>query len=891
MQTTNSFDQFASATELEAYLVEKAKQQYGDLFGQKTGGFYYGYPEFVDAVPLAAPTIDVASGSASKVSSTNTQVDGVDEADLVETDGRFIYQVNGQLLTIVDAQDESDLTIASQFSLGPWIDADDSVWPADTAANSRIALQSTYLADGTRLINGMYLQGDRLTVISSEWLFYPAAGDAIYPYWGYPGNSEVEVTVFDVTDPTDVSVVESSTLEGSLVSSRALGDDVFVVTSNDFQLPPPKILPTSDSESTLSNGASLTNGQAVADIAIYPPYPPQIGTYETEAEYLDRIKGQILDLGLPNVETVDGAGKQVDSGLLTDVTDIYKPLDDRAWQLTTVSTFDVGDDDLGVDASTSIPTDWVGQTYVSADYLYLIRETYQKGKIYTDILQFDLEDSELVAQGQVPGHIDSQFSVDEHDGFLRVTTTTGFGNKSGNNLYVLKKKGASLDVVGEVENLAPGEQIFSTRFQGDYGFVVTFRQVDPLFTFDLSNPRSPKVMGELKIPGFSEYLQVIEDGNRTLLLGVGRDADPTTGRAEALKVSLFDVTDLDNPQEVDSYIFEGDFTSSEALWDHHAITYSPEHKLLAIPTNSYSYDDFSDQSNLHVFRVDGRQGLTSLGEVDHGGDDWINRSLYIDDTLFAVSNQQISAHRIPTLDTLSEVKWSGNGVGVNIFAPSVASTLAGGERDDSIVGSAGKDVLMGKEGHDRIQGGAGDDRINGDDGEDRLSGGQGNDLIKGGAGDDVLLGKRGNDRLLGGSGNDQLVGGAGKDRLNGGAGSDVLSGGRRSDRFIFKKLKDSVLSGYDVITDLVIGKDKIDGAYKVSAEDVLQLGDIDDLTRAELKSVLTRSTFVRKGAATFTVNNQTFLALNNNVAGFQPKRDAIIRLSGFTGDLADLKIV
>ncbi|MEB3230171.1 MAG: beta-propeller domain-containing protein [Leptolyngbyaceae bacterium] len=879
---STSFEQFASAVALKTYLIEQAVSQYADLFGRDSAEVYYNYPidDFIDipvvmpveagepvAVPDAAPSPppspDADSGSDAvgdnprDFSETNTQVEGVDEADLVETDSEFIYQVNGQLLTVVDARDARQLAIAAQFSLAPFFDADPLLPPDQSVSDLRIGIPIT---DSWSEINGMYLQGDRLTVIASGYAptdYFSTdvtLTDALYGY--YDGTPTVQVTVFDITDPTNLNLVETSTLEGWLVTSRAIGNEVFVVTNNNFSLPAPIIKAN--------------------------------GFYETQAEYRDRIHSIALDLALPNVATVDGTGQSITNGLLTDVTDIYSPLDPDPWQLTTISTFDVGNERLGVDAATGIPTDWVREVFVSANALYLLKEDYE-AETLTEIVKVDLDTGDWVAQGQVPGAIDNQFSVDEHGGFLRITTTSGFWNDTSNNVYILEQQDADLNIVGRLENIAPGEQIFSTRFRGDYGFMVTFEQVDPLFTLDLSDPRNPRLIGELKVPGFSEYLQVIEQDGRTLLLGVGQDADPETGIAGALKISLFDVTDLANPQEIDSYIFAGDFTSSEALWNHRAITYSPRHNLLAIPVETYDFTTFSYTTTLQVFQVDGNGGLTNLGQLVHD-DAWINRSLYIDDILFAVSGQQISAHLIPTLEDLSDITWSGQGIGLTLTSPAADTQLQGGERDDRLIGNLGQDVLSGGLGVDQLWGGDGPDRLQGDGENDRLYGDRGHDRLRGDAGNDLLVGGEGGDRLTGGKGNDQLVGGAGRDYLHGGKGADVISGGGKGDRFIFRKPIDSPMANYDHIIDLAIGRDEINSRWAIAADELLQLGSIEDFTRSSIRAVLTHAQFTSRGAATFTIGEQTFLALNDPRAGFQANRDAVINITGFTGSLEELSI-
>ncbi len=666
MDTHNQFDQFASAAAMEAYLIDKAKEQYADFFGQESGGYYY--YDYGDDLLFRdfALTADSEIANASS-DTTNTQVAGVDEADLIETDGEFLYQVNGQTLTILDAADPADLEIASQVTITPpWEVANDSAGNSSANTTGSIFPVEPFFpiggpVGGWNNIDGMYLQGDRLTVISTGWA--PAKsvgegqGDEPFFDWLPAGQSQVQVTVLDVTNPEEVSLLETSLLEGRLISSRAIGDEVVVVTSNGFRLPAPLVI--EDEEQSAQSQTNQASSQALS-LSLLPYYPWTSGTYETQEAYLERVQGQVLDLGLPNVRSLNGDGEVVESGLLTEPINIYQPLTaDSGQQLTTVSTFDVRDDNLGVDDSVALATSWTQEVFVSQDYLYLLRSSYSDGIFRTQISQLDLETSELLAVGEVPGRIDNQFSVDEQDGFLRISTTTGFGNASLNNIYVLDQVEQQLEVVGKVEGLAPGERIFSTRFQGDYGFVVTFRQVDPLFAFDLSDPHNPKLAGELKIPGFSEYLQVIEQGDQRLLLGIGRDADPATGRAQALKVSLFDVTDLANPVEVDNYIFEGDYSSSEALWNHKAVTYVPEQKLLAIPNQEYGFNSFTSQNQLTVFELDGQQGIKRLGEVEHGSD-WINRSVNIDGDLFAVSGQTVSAYEVPNLKRLDQVSWKGD---------------------------------------------------------------------------------------------------------------------------------------------------------------------------------------------------------------------------------------
>lgn len=238
-----------------------------------------------------------------------------------------------------------------------------------------------------------------------------------------------------------------------------------------------------------------------------------------------------------------------------------------------------------------------------------------------------------VASGTVNGQVKNQFSLDDKDGVLRIATTEqrAYITTNGqyveldrptdgsvpqrpstvNHVFTLAPNGPWLDVKGEVPNLAPNEQIFSARFVGNRGYVVTFRQVDPLFVIDLANPEKPELLAELKIPGFSEYMHPIDD---THLLTIGRDAT-AEGRTLGLQLQIFDVTDGRNPRQTQKYTYTNDeYGSSEAQHDHKAFTYFADKNLLAFPY--YSYGNTGAKSTLELFKVDMNAGFTKLGSLD-----------------------------------------------------------------------------------------------------------------------------------------------------------------------------------------------------------------------------------------------------------------------------------
>jgi uncharacterized secreted protein with C-terminal beta-propeller domain len=261
-----------------------------------------------------------------------------------------------------------------------------------------------------------------------------------------------------------------------------------------------------------------------------------------------------------------------------------------------------------------------------------------------------------VASGSVPGDLLNQYSMSEHAGNLRIATTTTGGAittpgvtrppSSQSGVYVLAQRGERLERIGKVEGLGKGERIYSVRFIGPAAYVVTFRQVDPLYVLDIKNPRLPRVTGELKIPGYSAYLHPMADGR---LLGVGQDADGG-GRTRGTQVSLFDVGGA--PRRVDTFQLPG--TSAAAEFEPHAFLYWPASGLTVLPIA-----DRSGESEALVLRVDG-SGIHRLGTITHPGADYegrIQRSLIVGGTLWTLSGDGARASDAATLDDLGRLEF------------------------------------------------------------------------------------------------------------------------------------------------------------------------------------------------------------------------------------------
>jgi uncharacterized secreted protein with C-terminal beta-propeller domain len=253
--------------------------------------------------------------------------------------------------------------------------------------------------------------------------------------------------------------------------------------------------------------------------------------------------------------------------------------------------------------------------------------------------------------------------MDEYNNNFRIATTTGnWQAESLNHVYVLDN---NLQIIGKLEDLAHGEKIYSVRFLGEKGYLVTFRQMDPLFVIDLSNPTNPAVLGYLKIPGVSNYLHPYDE---THVIGVGVDATEQ-GRVQGMKLSLFDVSDVSNPKEISKYIIGERGTYSEALNDHKAFLFSKGKNLLVIPISLAEKDYQQTWQGAYVFNVDLSNGFVLKGRITHENEtinkteyyyydyqSQIRRSLYMDDVLYTLSGKMIKMNDLSDLKEINKVE-------------------------------------------------------------------------------------------------------------------------------------------------------------------------------------------------------------------------------------------
>jgi hypothetical protein len=507
----------------------------------------------------AAPATDVGRGD-TEFSGTNVQVLGVDEPDVIKTDGE-------RILAIVERK----------------------LYYVDVSGSVPELVGSVYLGDAWG--HTMFVSGDRAFVFATGYGIapLPAAAEAslVPPY----GETTV-IQEIDLSDPSDLEVVRTMTVEGRLLSARSIGETGRIVLSS-----------------------------YPAELAfVYPSGP----SAEPIAEQANRqiVQNSTLDDWLPNYTLTDG-DTVVDQGLLITCDGVHAPAEFAGFNTVSVITVDFSE---GLRSSESVGVIADGETvYASTESLYVATNVWVPGEWIGDarlegfeeeystaVHKFDIAGdgpAEYRASGSVAGHLLNQFSMDEYEGRLRIATTDGppwgFGDESESFVIVLEEQGDRLIEVGRVGDMGRGERIFSVRFIGEVGYVVTFRQTDPLYVVDLRDPENPTVTGELKIPGYSAYLHPIGDGR---LIGVGQEATDE-GFTIGAKVSLFDVSDPTDPRELDTWVLEGGYTEVE--WDHHAFLYWAPEALAVLPLQNWSTGFFGGVA----LRTD--DGLREAGRITH----------------------------------------------------------------------------------------------------------------------------------------------------------------------------------------------------------------------------------------------------------------------------------
>ncbi|MCA9234894.1 MAG: beta-propeller domain-containing protein, partial [Planctomycetales bacterium] len=595
---------------LPDWYVQQIDQQYGELFGQEAAGrrWYTGGELLLDDL-IAVQNFAVASTTAAG-EATNVQVAGVDEADLVESDGEYLYLVADGKLSILDLRGEQPAIVA-QVQL-----------------------------DGRAI--GMYLFNNRLTIVEEAASPYAPEWEGVSFRYSAMSSAAgtTTVTVLDVADRAAPKLVERTELDGRMIASRMVDGELRLVL-----------------DASGASSIALPDIQLVAG-EIDPETGARQYAYESRDAYLSRALQVVRETRLAGYRQLDGAGGVVNETPLVTLNEaLHDGVEYRGRPRTIVATFDTTDAATGPTDLKTIKRFQATTVYSTNDSLYVAGNSVgDNGRWYDGatltIHKFDVdnESHELrrAATGHVDGSLINQFALDEYEGRLRVVTEQ-WGEQS---LFVLEQHGARLKVVGTIANLAPGERLYAVRFMGDRAFAVTFRKVDPLFAIDLSDPTNPTVAGELKIPGYSEYLQPIGEN---FVLAIGRGALEDRGLFQELQASIFDVSDLSDPQLAHRYSFAGNrATASIATGDrwaigdveHHAIGYFAEAGLLAIPVHSEGggSSEYGAIGGLQVLRINATTGFEEAAFIEH--DARILRSLQVGDRLAVVSSGEVSIYSL-----------------------------------------------------------------------------------------------------------------------------------------------------------------------------------------------------------------------------------------------------
>ncbi|MBI2653799.1 beta-propeller domain-containing protein [Candidatus Woesearchaeota archaeon] len=574
--------------------------------------------------PRVAKTLAVAEQASVQASSTrdfsetNIQVAGVDEADIIKTDGDYIYTIAKSNLVIVKAYPASDVDTLSTTKLNNFVP------------------------------NELFIHNNRLLLFGySNYNFDEPVvriGEPIraVPYPRYVGA--VSVKLYDISDKENPKLLRTVDFEGNYLTSRKIGPDVYFVVNS------------------------------------YPHYYKENSSCENIIPLYRESKGNNQEF-----KDFNPISKCTEIGYIEPI---------QANNFITIASISMSNENKAIEKEVIVGS---GQNvYASLENLYIAQTTWSRynefGKLTEDsaektiITKFALDNGKIkyLGTGEVKGRILNQFSMDEFDNHFRIATTIGEvwdrNKKSSNNVYVLDE---ALKVVGSLEDLAPGEKIYSVRFMGKKGYVVTFKKIDPLFVIDLSDHEKPSVLGKLKIPGYSDYIHPYDE---THLIGIGKDtveADENLKQQReidfawyrGIKMAIFDVSDVEHPIEMYKVVIGDRGTDSPVLRDHKAFLFDKDKSLLVIPitlaeikgerSSPYQYGEFTFQG-AYVYDITLEDGFDLRGRVTHydddeafkksgyyfGGDSSIKRSLYIENVLYTLSDNRLQLNDLDKLERL-----------------------------------------------------------------------------------------------------------------------------------------------------------------------------------------------------------------------------------------------
>ncbi|MGN7175341.1 hypothetical protein BK139_19950 [Paenibacillus sp. FSL R5-0490] len=588
----NTLPAIGSREELNSYFSRMLKEE-------RT--FFSGRDMAVSEESSSAKSSEDSAGT--DFSGTNVQVSGIDEADLIKTDGTHIYKISENKVQIIKAV------------------------PAD-----KMELESQLTFNGDFSPYQLFIEGTQLIILGHSYKDIPGSiGKESSEKKIAPAFQSVKTIVYNVENKQKPKQIREADIEGSLLASRLMDGKVYLITSYH---PEYWILERNEN----------------ADLR--PRYYDTAGSKEQQIVDYNEIK---YFPGSQNANYINIAVLDLNAG--------RKPL---------------------------AVTSYLGsgnEFYMSQNNLYLAATQYNNEIIAdrqmphpdTSIFKFNIKDGEVEFQtsAEIKGTVLNQFSMDEYNGNFRVVTTKGEAwderTPSSNSLYILDK---NLKQIGQLEDLAKGERIYSARFMNDRIYMVTFKETDPLFVIDGSNPEKPCVLGELKIPGFSNYLHPLDKNH---LIGFGHDTKITGGKGagsqpvittDGVKISLFDVSDTSNPVEKDTEIIGGRGTYSPLNYDHKALLVDKKKNLYGFPISIYQnkegsqFESTFDFQGALVYKITVQNGIELQSEITHQTEeaiyeeweDAIERLIYIGDYIYSISPQKVDAYHTEGFQKSGELR-------------------------------------------------------------------------------------------------------------------------------------------------------------------------------------------------------------------------------------------
>ena len=560
VQSSSGFlNTFSSYEELKNFLTTNSRTQGPFLF---LGPLDINLGPVRSMVESSQSAYFTAPGLSSEptYSTTNIQVAGVDEADIVKTDGEYVYLVSGSNVFILKAYPAGEAKILSQITFN----------------------DSSF--------GGIFVSQDsnRLAVLGCKYKFPE------FYYQTFIIDVKTFVNVYDISNKSKPVLSTNFTITGSYFNSRVIGDYVYFVVSQ-----------------------------------------PSYVIYDTVILPKVYLNGEKKEIGASEI--------------------LYSNASDNYFLYTTVVA-------LNMQNTTEEPTRrtiMLGGTssmYVSLNNIYITFPELNGQK--TTIYRIRVENSTInpEAKGEVSGHELNQFSMDEYNKHFRIATTKWVNGTTQNNLYILNM---NLSMVGSLENIAPNEAIDSARFIENRCYLATsIVRRDPFFVIDVENATEPKILGYLKIPGFTRYLHPYDESH---IIGVGRSEN------NSVKISLFDVSNVSAPVEVDMYSVGGVWSDTLVLTEHKAFLFDKSKDLLAIPVSIYyNGDKYWQWQGLYVFNITLSRGITLRGNITHqenGAIYWdstyqVKRALYIENVLYTVSDKKIKMNSLEDLTEIKEIQLS-----------------------------------------------------------------------------------------------------------------------------------------------------------------------------------------------------------------------------------------